>query len=134
REIFAEEGETGFRNRESSVLEDLCERTETVIATGGGVILRAENRARIQDRGIVAWLSADPRTLWARMQVDPTTASRRPNLSTGGLVEVQELLASRESRYRECADLEVPVANVSPEQAADAILAAWNSRSPKSSG
>src|SRR5262245_51897574 len=51
REIFAAEGETGFRNKESAVLADLCTRAKTVIATGGGVILRQENRARIkQDR------------------------------------------------------------------------------------
>jgi len=133
RQIFAEESETGFRNKESMVLTDLCANTETVIATGGGVILRAENRARITSSGFVAWLSADSRTLWARIQADPTTAARRPALSSGGQLEVEELLAARERWYRACADLEVPVAALSPEQAADAILAAWH-RSPKSSG
>jgi shikimate kinase len=134
REIFAAEGETGFRNKESAVLADLCTRTTTVIATGGGVILRQENRARIKNCGFVAWLSADPETLWERMQGDPTTAARRPPLTTGGLIEVQELLAAREPWYKACAHVEVPAAALSPEQAADAILAAWSSHSPRSSG
>jgi shikimate kinase len=134
REIFATEGETAFRNKESAALVELCDQSRAVIATGGGAILRAENRARIANRGFVAWLSADPATLWARIQSDPTTAGRRPALRSGGLAEVTDLLADREARYRECADIEVPVASLSPEQAADAILAAWNSHSPKSSG
>jgi len=134
REIFAAEGETGFRNKESAVLADLCKRTKIVIATGGGVILRQENRARIKKCGFVAWLTADPATLWDRMQADPTTTERRPALTTGGLIEVQELLAAREPWYRACADVEVAAATLSPEQAADAILGAWGSHSPKSSG
>ena len=133
REIFAAEGETGFRNKELAVLADLCTRAKTVIATGGGVILRQENRALIKQCGFVGWLSADPATLWDRMQGDPTTAARRPALTTGGLIEAQELLAAREPWYRACADVEVAAAALSPEQAADAILAAW-SNSPKSSG
>jgi shikimate kinase len=128
REIFASEGETGFRNKESAVLADLCTRVKTVIATGGGVILRQENRAGIKQCGFVAWLSADAATLWDRVQGDPTTAARRPVLTTGGLIEVQELLAARVPWYQASADVEVPVAALSPEQAADAILAAWNSR------
>ena len=132
REIFAKEGETGFRNKESAVLADLCTRSNTVVATGGGIVLRDENRARIRAHGFAAWLTAGPPVLWARMQADPSTAARRPALAGGGLIEVQELLAAREPWYKACADIEVPVASLSPEQAADAILAACNSRSQKS--
>src|SRR5262245_35845194 len=39
RQIFADEGESGFRDREANALSDLCSRTDTVIATGGGVVL-----------------------------------------------------------------------------------------------
>ena len=44
RQIFADEGEGGFRDKESLVLEELCGRDQLVIATGGGVILCPENR------------------------------------------------------------------------------------------
>jgi shikimate kinase len=134
REIFATEGEAGFRDKEAAVLADLCNRTETVIATGGGIVLWEENRRRLKRHGFVAWLTADPATLLARIQADPTTAERRPALVGGGLAEVEQLLAVREPLYRACADVIVPVGALSPELAADAILAAWNTRSPKSSG
>ena len=47
-EMFAEEGEAAFRDREAAVLQELCESTGRVIATGGGVVLRQSNRERLQ--------------------------------------------------------------------------------------
>ena len=134
REIFAAEGEAGFRDKEAAVLADLGTRTDTVIATGGGVVLRDENRRLLKSRGFVAWLTADAPTLLARIQADPTTAERRPALAGGGLVEIEQLLVVREPLYRACADLTVPIGALSPEQAADAILAACPDLCPKSSG
>jgi len=134
REIFAAEGEAGFREKEAAVLDDLCRYSNAVIATGGGVVLREANRALLKRHGFVAWLAADPPTLLARIQDDPTTAARRPNLAGGGLTEVEQLLAAREPHYRACADVVVPVGALSPEQAADAILAACPTLCPKSSG
>ena len=134
REIFAAEGEAGFRDKESVVLADLCTRTNLVIATGGGIVLRDENRALLKRHGFVAWLTADPATLLARIQADPTTAARRPALAGGGLAEIEQLLAVREPLYRTCADVIIPVGALSPEQAADAILAACPNTLPKSSG
>jgi shikimate kinase len=134
REIFAADGEAAFRDKESAVLADLCRCVDAVIATGGGVVLREANRALLKRHGLVAWLAADPPTLLARIQDDPTTAARRPDLAGGGLAEVERLLAARETLYRESADVVVPVAALSPEQAADAILAACPTLCPKSSG
>lgn len=134
REIFAAEGEGDFRDKESAVLADLCTRTDAVIATGGGVILRDVNRGLLRRNGFVAWLTAEPQTLLERIRGDPTTAQRRPALSGGGLGEIEQLLAVRGPLYRACADVIVPVGALSPEQAADAILAAWTTTSPKSSG
>src|SRR5262245_38591805 len=54
-EIFATEGETGFRDREAAALAELCMRSECVIATGGGAILREANRLLLDARGFVAW-------------------------------------------------------------------------------
>lgn len=132
RAIFANEGEGHFRAKESALLAELMQRTKTVVATGGGVVLRAENRAQLR-RAFVVWLAAPPEILWDRMQHDPLTHERRPNLAGGGLDEVRQLLAVREPLYRACANLEIPVGSLSPEAAADAILAAWNTQ-PTSSG
>ncbi|WP_020469095.1 shikimate kinase [Zavarzinella formosa] len=128
REIFATEGEPGFRDRESAVLRELTGRGPMVLATGGGVVLREENRDRIRAAGFVAWLTADADTLWDRLQTDPVTRERRPNLAGGGLEEVTKMLTVREPLYRALANLEINVAELSPDVAADRILAAWNAR------
>src|SRR5688500_4378392 len=68
RDIFVAEGEGAFRDQESALLAELCGRTETVIATGGGIVLKDDNRALLREHGFVAWLTADAQTLWARIQ------------------------------------------------------------------
>ncbi|MDZ4818391.1 MAG: shikimate kinase [Planctomycetota bacterium] len=136
-EIFAAEGEVAFRDLESEVLADLIQRDQAVIALGGGVILRPENRRRLQEAAAamsvassqVIWLTADAETLYGRISADAATAAQRPNLtSAGGLAEVQQLLAAREPHYRECAQFSVDTVDKSPEQLAQEILAliGWN--------
>jgi shikimate kinase len=133
--VFAEEAESGFRDREAAALADLCGLTNTVIATGGGVVLRSANRALLRQAGSVVWLDTDAETAFSRLQADPTTASRRPNLTLlGGLEELRALIAEREPMYRESADFALDVSALSPEAAADAILAACRSKFPPSSG
>jgi shikimate kinase len=122
RWIFAEEGEAGFRAKEAALLEELCRLQRHVIATGGGVVLRADNRERLRAAGAVVWLTADARTIWQRLQADATTAERRPALTVGGLAEVEELLRVREPWYRGCADWTVDTAGRTPEEVADVIL------------
>lgn len=134
REIFATEGEPKFRDMESAVLAEVCAGPECLVSTGGGVVLREANRELMSRHGFIVWLSADADTLWERIQSDATTADRRPALAGGGLAEVEALLADRAPLYRACADVEIPVTGLSPEVVADAILAAWNSHSPKLSG
>src|SRR5580692_307453 len=67
-DIFAAEGETGFRKREAEVLSVLCGRERCVIATGGGAILRPENRELMRAAGVVVWLTAGCETIWGRLQ------------------------------------------------------------------
>jgi shikimate kinase len=130
-EIFATEGEAGFRDREAAALAELCSRSGCVIATGGGAILREANRRLLDAHGFVAWLTASPETLWARIQGDPSTAARRPNLTaTGGIEEVRTLLAAREPHYREVADFAIATDALSPEAVASAILTACRSQVP----
>jgi shikimate kinase len=121
RQIFADEGEVGFRDKESAILTELAGRERIVIATGGGIVLRPQNREKLQS-GRVVWLTADAETLWQRINADASTAERRPNLSVGGMAEVEQLLQVREPLYRECAHLAVSTMNRTPAQVADAIL------------
>lgn len=135
KEIFADEGEMGFRDKESAVLRELAAGPPSVVATGGGVIWRDENRRVLRARGMVVWLTADADTIAERVAADPTTSARRPNLTVGGRAEIEELLRAREPLYRAAADLEIAAAGRSPEALAEAILSAWSScNSSNSSG
>ena len=116
RDIFAAEGEAGFRRREADALAELCRLEGHVIATGGGVVVRAENRALLKRSGVVVWLTGDADTLWTRIDNDTTTASRRPTLTVGGRDEVAELIAAREPWYRECANLTIDTTGRTPAE------------------
>jgi shikimate kinase len=125
KQIFADKGETAFRDLESDVLADLAARERHVIALGGGVVLRPENRKLLASRGKVVWLTAEPETLLARINADPTTGERRPNLtSQGGPAEIRSLLAERTPLYAACADLTIAGDPLTPDQIADQI-AEW---------
>jgi shikimate kinase len=124
RQIFAEEDEAGFREKEAALLEELCRGERVVVATGGGVVLREENRRRLRAAGRVVWLTADAPTIWERLQRDPTTSERRPALTVGGLAEVEELLRAREPLYRACADFVVDTRGRAPDDIVAALVRA----------
>jgi shikimate kinase len=124
RAIFATDGETCFRDLESAALAELAQLECVVIATGGGVIIRSENRSLLKRTGCCVWLQADPDTIGQRLQADIATAAQRPALThLGGLAEIRTLLAQREPWYRECAALAVDTVGRSPEDVAEIILA-----------
>jgi shikimate kinase len=122
RAIFAAEGEVGFRDREESLLEELCRRQRCVLAAGGGVVLRPSNRARLRAAGRVVCLDADPETLWARLSADASTSSRRPDLAGGGLEEVRQVRQARLALYRECAHHTLNTAGRPAAEVADEVL------------
>ncbi|MBA4017843.1 MAG: shikimate dehydrogenase [Pirellula sp.] len=125
-QIFADDGEQAFRSLEAQVLAESLHGASRVIAAGGGVILRDDNRELLRRACSVVWLKASPETLFERIQADKTTSARRPNLTAaGGLAEVREMLARREPLYRECAKLQIDADRQPPETVVDAILAAW---------
>jgi shikimate kinase len=130
RDIFANEGETGFREREAAVLRDLCRRRDCVLATGGGVVLREENRRLLRGSARVVWLTADADTLWQRIQGDAVSAGQRPPLLGGGRAEVEELLHTREPLYRACAHITVTTSARLPDEVLAEILAAWTALHP----
>lgn len=121
--IFADEGEGRFRDLESQVLTELVRRDRTIIAAGGGAVMREENRRQLERCTHVVWLRATSATILRRVAADGTTAGRRPQLTTaGGEVEVVRLLAAREPLYRECADLEVDTEHKTPAEIAGEII------------
>lgn len=123
KQIFAEQGEPAFRDLESTVLQDLAARQSHVVALGGGIVLRPENRRVLKDRGKTVWLQASPEALLRRIGDDPTTSDRRPNLTgQGGLVEIRTLLDERTPLYAECADLTIDAEDKSPAEIARQII------------
>lgn len=105
--IFELEGEAGFRRRESAMLASLAARNGVVIATGGGSVLAAENRALLRQRGFVIWLDTPVATQLARLERD----RQRPLLQAPDRRERLERMAeARNPLYAEVADLRVPSA------------------------
>jgi len=124
-EIFDESGEAVFRDLETEVVAKLCQRKQTVVALGGGAILREENRECLARCSQVVWLKASAEAIAERLLSDPTTSSRRPNLTNhGGRNEIDELLRRREPIYRTCATLEVDTDNKTPAKIVEEIIQA----------
>jgi shikimate kinase len=122
--IFADEGEAAFRDLEAEILAELVGRDRTVLALGGGVILRPANRALLKQIGKVVWLTAEPETIARRLAADTTTAARRPNLTAaGGLDEIRRVLAQRLPLYRESSDALIDTENKLPADVAAEIQA-----------
>lgn len=100
--VFEIEGEEGFRKREAQVIDELSQTSGLVVATGGGVVLRPENRARMSESGFVVYLNVPPYTLWERTRHD----KNRPLLRVENpLLRLKELYLERDPFYREVADL-----------------------------
>ena len=117
--IFDVEGETGFRDREAAVLADLCDRSDMVVATGGGAVLRTENRKLLQESGYVIYLQVSAQELYERTRTD----TNRPLLQVANRREViDRLLSEREHLYREVADLSYTGNRRGPKYAAEEIL------------
>ena len=102
--IFDVEGESGFRDREKRIIDELTQRDDIVLATGGGAVLDAENREVLASRGFVVYLHALVDDLVERTRRD----SNRPLLNTDDpLSKMHELLKHRDPLYRRIADLVV---------------------------
>ncbi len=101
--IFDVEGEEGFRNRETSMLSDLCEISNIVIATGGGIVIKPENRELLKRNSFVVYLSSSVEQLVART----ARSKSRPLLerSTNREQTIKDILEAREPLYQEVADV-----------------------------
>jgi shikimate kinase len=98
--IFELEGEDGFRRREALLIDDLTQRAGLVLATGGGAVLREDNRRALRERGRVFYLRASLTDLWLRLRHD----RQRPLLwAPDPRQRLAELLAQREPLYQETA-------------------------------
>src|SRR5258708_4047727 len=117
--IFEIEGEPGFRSREAQAVAELTQLDGIVLATGGGVVLAAENRSQLAACGTGVYLRARPEDLYERGRHD----RNRPLLAAADpLARLRELHAERDPLYREIADIVVDTAAQSVQLLARSLL------------
>jgi len=100
REYFEREGEDRFRDVEEAVIDELTQQDGGVLSTGGGSVLRPNNRLHLRERGQVVYLKSNPDELFRRLRHDVN----RPLLQVADpLTRLRELHAARDPLYRETA-------------------------------
>lgn len=116
--IFDMEGEEGFRERESAVLQELASEQDTVVATGGGIVLREKNRNLMKSAGFVCYLTASIEQLVERTARD----KKRPLLQVENpRQKIIDLLALRDPLYQATADFVINTDRRSPKAVAQEI-------------
>ena len=120
--IFEIEGESGFRDRETAMLEELSAKDHIVLSTGGGAVMRPENRKILQSGGWVVYLYTDVERQLERTAND----TQRPLLqNTNREEKLRSLLEQRDPLYRETADFIITTGEQAPKALANHILNAW---------
>ncbi len=113
--MFEIEGETGFRDRETRLLEELSLRDGLIVATGGGIVLRECNRELLKGRPRVIYLQATVAELWSRLRHD----RKRPLLQgEDPRRRIEQMHRDRVPLYEEVADMTA----VGRRQSADKLL------------
>lgn len=121
--IFEIEGEAGFRDRESRIIETLTKHKNIVLATGGGAVLREQNRRALRRNGTVIYLHIPIET-----QLKRTSKSKhRPLLKTNDPAQkLKALMEVREPIYRQEADIIVRCNNRSPHSVVRELIRKLN--------
>jgi shikimate kinase len=120
-EIFKEEGEKAFRDFETFQLMDIAKQTDKrhIISTGGGIVIRPENRSLLRKLGYVVWLRAPEDVIFERTSRNKD----RPLLNhQDARTRISSLLAEREPWYRETAHLMVDTTGLDSSEIATGIL------------
>lgn len=117
--IFDVEGEVGFRDREQAVIQDLCQMKSIVLSTGGGAVIRPENRTELQANGTVVYLQTS-----IDQQMERTARDKnRPLLQTENPQRVLEkLMQERHPLYLDAADIIVSTDKRHPKTVAGDII------------
>jgi len=127
-EIFARHGEEKFREAETEALRRTRTEKQTIIVTGGGVVLRQENVEILESQAVIVWLDANEKTLFARA----SGKQNRPLLQTKNPRKTfSQILAARRPLYKNIADIRVDTSVLTNEEVAVAILTKLRRMNPK---
>jgi shikimate kinase len=127
-EIFAAEGEPGFRRRETAAVREALAGSSRVIAVGGGAVLHPDNRRAMRSGNLVVLLEAAPDTLYERLATAVGDEPRPLLAGEDPRGRIASLKAEREPLYREAAHVVVDTEGVDPDEVAAqiaALLATW---------
>ncbi|MCP5184250.1 MAG: shikimate kinase AroK [Pseudomonadales bacterium] len=117
--IFEKEGEAGFRDREEQVIDELTQRENVVVATGGGAVIRPANRQALAARGVVLHLDSPIDRLVERTSRD----RKRPLLQKGDPRQtLTDLMAARGPLYAEIRDYRFVTDRQSPKSLVRSIV------------
>ena len=118
QDIFSEKGEEYFRKLENEISKKLSTENNTIISTGGGIILNKENIEYLKKDGVVFFLDVAKKTLYKRL----ISSKGRPLLEGDELwSKINNVLGERLERYRSSADFIVKVGNVIPYETMEDI-------------
>lgn len=120
-DIFASDGEIAFRALETEALNAAIAQPNTVIATGGGIVEAAANRARLRADTFTVWLHAPPAMLHERL-IEQTD---RPLLRENPILALRQMLDRRAALYADIARWTIATDALTPAQVADEIVRAW---------
>jgi shikimate kinase len=122
-QIFATEGEAGFRARESLTIAEVSTRRNVVISLGGGAVLDPANLQRFKNSSHIIWLTGSADTLHERIQADYHSPSGRPALTDlDPLDEIRKMLGNRTPIYQQWANDEIPTDGRTPQDVARNIV------------
>ncbi|WP_020158154.1 shikimate kinase AroK [Methylobacter marinus] len=122
--IFEFEGEDGFRDREQKMIQQLTQKKGIVLATGGGAILREQNRKLLKENGFIVYLQCSVDRILERTRRD----SQRPLLQIENPKErLESLFAQREPLYLSCADYKIDTGVMQSKTVVNHILEKYRS-------
>jgi shikimate kinase len=122
REIIEKHGWEKFRQIEKKTLLNTKKNKNTIIATGGGIIIDHDNQQFIKKNGLCVWLDADIKTIMTRLNTDHKTKTLRPALTDKDLFEeTNEIVKKRNPLYKKTAHIKIDTSFNTPEEIVNII-------------
>lgn len=124
-DIFASEGETHFRQLETKLLEEISQKENQIVSTGGGVVVTEKNIEIMKKSGIVVWLKASPKETYNRV----CKSTNRPLLNNNMTIEhIEEMMKKREPMYEKASDYTIEVDGNLPKDIAMKVMKVLNKK------
>jgi shikimate kinase len=123
KDIIDTAGWDAFRRMERSTMRQICTKDRQVVATGGGVVLDADNIKAMKISGTVVWLEASAASIQERMRQDKKTEDFRPALTDKGrMEEIEDMLLKRNPYYESASDFSIHTDDVPLDEITQNII------------